>query len=97
MEEALLKDLTEGFAPTGNEVELHQVIKDALNGYVDEIKVHEGSNSLIAFKKGKAILLLCSKRTLMKFLWLYRILQKKVFCELFLIQLMRRYFLVLLC
>lgn len=54
MEEALLKNLTEGFAPTGNEVELHQVIKDALNGYVDEIKVHEGSNSLIAFKKGES-------------------------------------------
>ena len=54
MEEALLKDLAEGFAPTGNEIELHQVIKDALNGYVDDIKVHEGSSSLIAFQKGES-------------------------------------------
>ncbi|BAL81060.1 M28 family peptidase [Caldisericum exile] len=52
MDENLLRNLTENFAPTGSERSIFPVIESALKGYIDEIKVHEPSNSLIGFKKG---------------------------------------------
>ncbi|MGB9793832.1 MULTISPECIES: M28 family peptidase [Caldisericum] len=52
MDESLLRNLTESFAPTGNEKIIFPIIESALKGYVDEIKIHERSNSLMALKKG---------------------------------------------
>ena len=52
MDEELLKQLTKAKAVTGNEYKLHSLIKDALQGYVDEINALK-NGSIYALKRGE--------------------------------------------
>jgi len=51
----LLEALVTAIGPTGNEKSVYEIIKKALDGFVDEIFVHQGSGSLIAFKRGNGV------------------------------------------
>ena len=52
MDEEVLRQLTKTKAVTGNEYKLHSLIKDALQGYVDEINTLK-NGSIYALKKGE--------------------------------------------
>ncbi|MCI4462658.1 MAG: hypothetical protein JHC30_00595 [Caldisericum sp.] len=52
MDESLIKALSESFAPTGNEKSIYPIIEKELKGYVDDVRIHDKSNSIVAFKKG---------------------------------------------
>jgi len=53
-ENCLIKELTNFHAPTGKEKGIFDLIKKHTKGYVDEIYLHEKSNSIVLYKKGSS-------------------------------------------